>query len=165
MKKYSLRNELKINKSIASKIAILLIRGERNKYMKYIVKPFRVIILNFMFNTEIPPSADIGYLLRIPHPYNIIIHNQAKIGIGCTIYHNVTIGANDLSTNYGAPKIGDYCFIGTGGTVIGKIQIGNNVMIGANTVITKSVKDNYFLTISKSALNNINIEEFIKGLV
>jgi len=78
MKKYSFRNELKINKSIASKIAILLIRDERKKYMKYIVKPFRIIILNFIFNSEIPPSTDIGYLLRIPHPYNIIIHNQAK---------------------------------------------------------------------------------------
>ena len=99
MKKYGLRNELNINKSIASKIAILLIRGERNKYMKYIVKPFRIIILNLMFNAEIPPSTDIGYLLRIPHPYNIIIHTQARIGVGCTIYHNVTIGANTLITD------------------------------------------------------------------
>ena len=41
-----------------------------------------------------------------------------------------------------APVIGDNVFIGTGAKIIGNITIGNNVLIGANAVVTKDVPDN-----------------------
>ena len=41
-----------------------------------------------------------------------------------------------------APIIGDNCFIGPGVKMFGNIKIGNNVAIGANSVVNKDVEDN-----------------------
>jgi serine O-acetyltransferase len=56
----------------------------------------------------------------------------------------VTIGSNNLngSENTGAPVIGDNVYIGAGAKIIGKCKVGNNVRIGANTVVTTDVPDN-----------------------
>ncbi len=74
----------------------------------------------------------------------IFVTPWAKVGKGCVIMQNVTIGSNTLpdSKNLGAPVIGDNCFIGVGAAIIGACTIGNNVRIGANCVVTKDVPDN-----------------------
>ena len=41
-----------------------------------------------------------------------------------------------------SPIIGDNCFIGPGAKLFGRISIGNNVAIGANSVVNKSFPDN-----------------------
>ena len=46
------------------------------------------------------------------------------------------------SKNHGSPVIGNNVYIGSGATIIGKIEIGDNVRIGANTTVTKSVESN-----------------------
>jgi serine O-acetyltransferase len=38
--------------------------------------------------------------------------------------------------------IGDNCYIGTGVTILGPIKIGNNVTIGAGSIVVKDVPDN-----------------------
>ena len=38
--------------------------------------------------------------------------------------------------------LGDNIFIGTSAVVIGRIHIGNNVIIGANSVVTRDVPEN-----------------------
>ncbi|GAA3319001.1 hypothetical protein GCM10020331_024100 [Ectobacillus funiculus] len=40
------------------------------------------------------------------------------------------------------PKIGNNVYIGPGAKIFGGITIGNNVSIGANSVVTKDVPDN-----------------------
>jgi serine O-acetyltransferase len=42
----------------------------------------------------------------------------------------------------GTPNIGNSVVIATGAKLIGNIQIGNNVFIGANAVCVKDVPDN-----------------------
>lgn len=42
------------------------------------------------------------------------------------------------------PTIGNNVFIGTGAVVIGPINIGDNEIIGANTVVTKDVPANCY---------------------
>ncbi len=39
----------------------------------------------------------------------------------------------------GTPIIGDSVYIGPGAKIIGNVNIGNDVMIGANAVITKDL--------------------------
>ena len=56
----------------------------------------------------------------------------------CTILHNVTIG----KTHNGVPRIGDNVTIGANSVIIGPICIGNNVTIGAGSVVVKDVPDN-----------------------
>jgi len=54
----------------------------------------------------------------------------------------VSIGAAYGGNYPGVPKIGDNVYIAPGAKLIGGITIGNNVAIGANSVVTKSIPDN-----------------------
>ena len=40
------------------------------------------------------------------------------------------------------PRIGDNVYLAANSTVIGKVKIGNNVIVGAGAVVTKDVPDN-----------------------
>ena len=83
------------------------------------------------------PRIDIGEGCYLEHPHGTHL-NAVRIGKNFKCYHNVTIGNN----HGGIPIIGDNVTIGCGACVLGPIRIGNNVNIGANSVITKSVPDN-----------------------
>lgn len=79
------------------------------------------------------------------HGYtNIQISPRCSIGSNCVIFQNVTIGGvtSAGSSNDGAPQIGDNCYICSGAILVGKINIGNNVRIGAGAVVYKDVPDN-----------------------
>lgn len=63
-----------------------------------------------------------------------------KIGRNCSILPMVVIGKNHPGPCH--IEIGDNCLINIGATIIGPITIGNNVTIGAGSVVTKDVPDN-----------------------
>ncbi len=79
-------------------------------------------------------------------PVGVIISKYATLGKNCLIYQNVTIGGRDYPghtgnlTNY--PQIGDNVVIYPGAFIVGPVKIGNNCIIGANTVIVSNVPDN-----------------------
>lgn len=87
---------------------------------------------------QIPMGTQIGGGLRLIHYGLVVIHKNAIIGKNCTILHNVTIG----KTQNGIPKIGDNVTIGANSVIIGPICVGNNVTIGAGSVVVKDVPDN-----------------------
>lgn len=60
------------------------------------------------------------------------------MGKNIEIQHSVTIGENSR----GVPKIGNDVFIGARTVIIGDIKIGNNVKIGASSVVVNDVPDN-----------------------
>lgn len=100
--------------------------------------------INHYFASSIPLNKNI-HLFTTPHAfYGIFISSSAKIGNGCTIFQNVTIGSNTIpdSKNAGAPTIGNNVYIGAGAKIIGNIKIGNNVRIGAGCCVTRDVPDN-----------------------
>lgn len=116
-----------------------------NKYFKLflltILKLFQLILVELPFGIEIPFETKIGRGLRLIHLNGIIIHKNVVIGKNCTIYHQVTIGANEHRDDYNkVASIGDYCYIGAGAKLIGKIVIGDNCKIGANSVLTKNLE-------------------------
>ena len=103
-------------------------------------------------NASIPFSAHIEGEPVFPHGLaGIFISSNAKIGKGCTIFHQVTIGSNTLSESKtkGAPVIGDNVYIGCGAKIIGGIRVGNNVRIGANCVVCQDVPDNCTVVLEK----------------
>ncbi|MBP3453510.1 MAG: transferase [Clostridia bacterium] len=94
---------------------------------------------NASFGTDLNQGAVFGSRPTTPHGLNgIIVHMKARIGINCTIYHQVTIA----SSNGGTPVIGDNVLIGSGAKVLGGVTIGNNVKIGANAVVVHDIPDN-----------------------
>jgi serine O-acetyltransferase len=54
----------------------------------------------------------------------------------------VNIGQANRGRKAGCPKIGNKVFIGTGAVVVGKIIIGDNVMIAPNALVNFDVPDN-----------------------
>ncbi|MES2149210.1 MAG: serine acetyltransferase [Pseudomonadota bacterium] len=75
---------------------------------------------------------------------SIFISGGAQIGRRAVIFQQVTIGSNTLagSPGFGAPMIGDHCYIGAGAKIIGRVHIGDHVRIGANAVVYQDVPDN-----------------------
>jgi serine O-acetyltransferase len=86
----------------------------------------------------IPASADIGPGLYIGHFGSIILNGDTRMGSGCSIGQNVTIGTRGQGRE-GAPVIGDGVYIGAGAKVLGDIRIGDGASIGANAVVVKDV--------------------------
>ena len=84
-------------------------------------------------------SDIIGNGLVFLHGYSTII-NVEKMGINCQIWQNVTIGKERPGGK--KPIIGNNVRIFTGAVVVGDITIGDNVTIGANAVVNKSVPEN-----------------------
>jgi serine O-acetyltransferase len=83
-------------------------------------------------------SREIGGGLVLNHAYSTNI-NARCIGDNCVVFQNVTIGTNGTPIG---PTIGSNVFFGTGCVVLGEIQIGNNVKIGANAIVVKDIPDN-----------------------
>ena len=71
---------------------------------------------------------------------------SARIGKNCTLRAGVVIGRRFDETGDGLPVIiGDNVNFGLGVKVFGQITIGNNVSIGANSVVTHDIADNAVL--------------------
>lgn len=79
--------------------------------------------------------------LSIAHVGPVIVNDYAKIGENCRIHVGVNIGAT-LNKPKDAPVIGNNVYIGPGAKIYGKIKIGDNVAIGANSVVNKDVPSN-----------------------
>jgi len=91
------------------------------------------------------PCLDNIQPFATPHGLaGIFISYGAKVGTGCTIFHQVTIGSNTLadSRGAGAPTIGNNVYIGAGAKIIGAVTIGDGSRIGANAVVTFDVPSN-----------------------
>ena len=85
----------------------------------------------------LPYSTKIGRGLLFAHPYSTVLNAQS-IGNNFSCIHCTTLGKKDGKR----PIIGDNVTIGCHACVIGGVKIGNNVIIGAGSVVVKDVPDN-----------------------
>lgn len=99
------------------------------KIAKRIIRIMKPTSLNLYFCNE-----NIGAGLRIMHGFSTII-NAKSIGKHCVISQQVTIGWSQS----GLPTIGDYCKVYAGAKILGGVKIGDDVWIGANSVVTKDI--------------------------
>ena len=63
---------------------------------------------------------------------------KVVIGSNCNISQGVTIGVSGKDENRGVPIIGNNVFIGANSVVVGKIVIEDNVLIGACSLVTSN---------------------------
>jgi serine acetyltransferase len=64
---------------------------------------------------------------------------MAVIGKNCNLSQGVTLGVSGRGDRRGAPTLGNRVYIAANAVVAGKITIGDDVVIGACTVVTSSV--------------------------
>lgn len=87
------------------------------------------------------PINTCGAGLSIAHIGTIVINGKARIGENCRIHVCVNIGAA-AQNSHAVPVIGDNCYIGPGAKLYGGITLGDNLAIGANSVVNKSFAGN-----------------------
>ncbi len=106
--------------------------------------------------TVVSPKADIGaFNTFLGNGVNVmtgtIITNDVRIGDGCLVNLNCTIGHDTIIEEFteispgvhisGNCIIGSFCSLGTGAIVLPDVKIGNNVTVGAGSVVTKNIGD------------------------
>jgi serine O-acetyltransferase len=99
-------------------------------------------INRFLTGIEIHPGAQMGKGVFIDHGMGIVIGETAIVGDGTVIYQGVTLGGTGKETGKRHPTLGKNVVVGAGAKVLGNIQIGDNVRIGAASVVLRSVPEN-----------------------
>lgn len=102
------------------------------------------IIIEWVLNIEINWHVKVGKGFKLSRGHGSVVASTTEFGNNCTLRHLTTIGHKILpdGTFSRSPKIGNSVDIGSGVTIIGPIEIGDNVIIGAGAVVTKSVPPN-----------------------
>ena len=77
--------------------------------------------------------------LIIVHRGTIVVAKNTRAGKNCRIHEGVTIGATNGSNE--AATLGNNVFIGAGAKIIGAIEIADDVAIGANAVVVRSISE------------------------
>lgn len=113
-----------------------------NKNVFYIYHKLMFFITKKIFQVEISSKTKIGGGVYFGHPYGITINQNVVIGDNCNIHKGVTIGQENRGKRKGCPTIGNYVWIGVNATIVGKICIGNNVLIAPNSFVNRDIPDN-----------------------
>jgi serine O-acetyltransferase len=91
---------------------------------------------------EIHPSATIGSGFFIDHGMGVVIGETAEIGDYVTLFQGVTLGGTGKERGKRHPTLGSHVVVGAGAKILGGITVGDNVKVGANSVVLKNVSAN-----------------------
>jgi serine O-acetyltransferase len=124
--------------------AIIMHRIAHWFYKKRLFLIARVIsqINRFFTQIEIHPGAKIGEGFFIDHGAGIVIGETAEVGDNVTLYQGVTLGGTGKEKGKRHPTIGNNVVISSGAKVLGSFKVGDNVKIGAGSVVLKEVPPN-----------------------
>lgn len=126
--------------------AVLLYRISHRLYQQrnYFLAGLIQRIMHHTCHCWISCAAEIGPGFLIAHVGGLVIGAGTHIGENCDVRHNVTFGGNYNKVDAGGrayPWVGDYVSVGSGAAILGPVRIGSNVIIGANSVVTRDVPD------------------------
>ncbi|MDB5957086.1 DapH/DapD/GlmU-related protein [Ramlibacter sp.] len=113
------------------------------KPWRYLAYPYAIayrVLVEWFLGIELPWKLTVGPGLRLDHAQALVVNDKARIGANCILRNSTTIGINrtDFSYSGKAPVIGDRVDIGANCVVIGDVEIGDDSVIGAGSVVTKS---------------------------
>ncbi|WP_422925757.1 serine O-acetyltransferase [Singulisphaera sp. PoT] len=116
----------------------------RSKVVRTAGIPFRLayrVMVDWFMGIDIPWKTRIGRRLVLYHSMGLVVNEAATLGDDCILRHSVTIG-NKLKPNgeTASPRIGNRVEFGAGSILLGDITVGDGAVIGAGSVVTKSVR-------------------------
>jgi serine O-acetyltransferase len=91
---------------------------------------------------EIHPGATLSDGLFIDHGAGVVIGETSEVGENVTIYQGVTLGGTGKETGKRHPTVGNNVVIGAGSLLLGSIKVGDNAKIGAGSVVIHDVPPN-----------------------
>lgn len=90
---------------------------------------------------QIPESIQLGGGAYFGHAFCIVINPDVVIGMNCNIHGGVTIGQENRGKRKGVPIIGNDVWIGMHTVIVGKVRIGNDVLIAPNSYVNCDIPD------------------------
>lgn len=101
-------------------------------------------------------TCKIGKGLYMPHYGNIVINNKVVIGENCNVAQGVTLGNVKRGKLEGNPTIGNRVVIGANAVVVGKIVIGDDVLIAPLSFVNFNVPDKAVVSGNPATIINYN---------
>tara|TARA_Y100000758_G_scaffold70925_1_gene46631 strand:+ start:285 stop:959 length:675 start_codon:yes stop_codon:yes gene_type:complete len=112
------------------------------RYKLYWLARFISTFARWLTGIEIHPGAVIGRRFFIDHGMGVVIGETAIIGDDCMLYHGVTLGGTSWDKVKRHPTLKNGVVIGAGAKILGPITLGENVRVGSNSVVVRSIDDN-----------------------
>ncbi|QEM11995.1 serine acetyltransferase [Mucilaginibacter rubeus] len=110
------------------------------RILSYPVGKFYNWIFIWIIGIELPINTKVGAGLQIWHGSGLVVNFESVIGENVLLRQSTTIG----NKYYGSkcPRIGNNVDIGAHCVIIGDVEVGDNSVIGAGTIVTKSIPAN-----------------------
>jgi serine O-acetyltransferase len=98
-------------------------------------------LVEVLTGISVYPECHIGGGVYFGHFGPTIIHPDAALGENCNLSQCVTVGGVQSGQFKGAPSIGSRVYVAPNAIIIGKVSVGDDVVIGAGAVVVRSVPD------------------------
>lgn len=117
------------NRSMKNPISFRFLVFLKQLKLRRLARLYEVLI-----GVQLPTVLPKGLIL--PHPIGVVIHDSSGLGEDCIIYQGVTIGSDKSGFT---PTLGSRVTVYAGAVLIGAISLGDDVVVGANAVVTSDV--------------------------
>ena len=88
---------------------------------------------------ELSHKAKIGKGFCLSDPFSVTVNSNAVIGEDVTFGKNVTVGKQNRGKYAGSPTIGNRVEALDNAVIVGRITVGDDVRIAANTYVNRDV--------------------------
>ena len=127
---------------------MLLIHRFGNLRMDIRWKPLRILptliyrflnkLTEILFGMKLGYTVKVGRRVKLEH-FGGMILGAREIGNDVWIRQNTTFGIRSVEDPRAKPVIGNFVDIGAGAVIVGNITIGDNSIIGANSVVFSNI--------------------------
>ena len=96
-------------------------------------------LMEIVTGISLAPECVVGEGLYIGHFGHVIVSPSTRIGDNCNLSQGVTLGYGGRGDRGGHPTLGNRVYVAANAVVVGKITVGDDAVIGAGAVVTRSV--------------------------
>ncbi len=98
-------------------------------------------LIQILCGIKLDYTVKVGRRVKLEH-FGGMILGARSIGNDVILRQNTTLGTRSLDDLNAKPVIEDFVNIGAGAVIVGDIRIGENSIIGANSLVYKDVPQN-----------------------
>ncbi len=123
---------------------IVLLRVRDHFQGKRVIGPVSALVFAWFSSRraiEIPRSTEIGPGLILLHAGSFSVNKGTRIGRNCTVTNHASLGGVFRGKRIGSPTLGDNVYLGAYSCVFGRVNVGSNVLVTAQSVVTRDVAD------------------------
>ena len=105
----------------------------------YAFAKWRLLHSRYKYGIAIPEYTEIGPGFFINRFGGIYFNGDAVLGCNVNVSAGVMLGQTNRGRTAGSPIVGDRVFLAHGGKAVGRVHIGDDAVVGVNSVVTKDV--------------------------